>query len=238
MSTADDKRYYVLTLRGDLGPFDRATLAEKLHEGAVRPVDQVRNAFGRVQGTVAETLELRPQRPASSVQRPGEAPRSGPQRVADAPRAAPHRPDASRGGLRWLPVAVGAALLVLIVALALARRVPDRARDSVGPPAMAPKPLAMAPKPVQAAPPPAPVAQLVIRRAVYGVLSGSTADVTRIVAAAVREDKLSIRVNNAIFGDPVPGTAKKLKVTYLWCGEERSKTVEENDLLTILDQGR
>ena len=39
------------------------------------------------------------------------------------------------------------------------------------------------------------------------------------------------------FGDPVEGTVKKLTVDYTFDGKEKSKTVNENETLTITDKG-
>lgn len=221
-SGADDKRFYVLTLRGDLGPFDRATLAEKLQEGSIRPHDQVRNAFGRVQGTVAEALDLRRERTSAPARRPGEAARSG-----------PHRPaaGAARGGSRWLLPAIIVALLVVVAAFAVIGRSP--------PPELARPAVPMVPKPLPVSRPTAPATpQLVIRKAVYGAPAGPGADVTQTVAAAVQGGRLTIRAENSRFGDPALGKVKQLRVDYLWNGEERSRTVPEESVLTISDQGR
>ncbi|MEK7413319.1 MAG: hypothetical protein AAB263_08375, partial [Planctomycetota bacterium] len=48
------KSFFVLTLRGDRGPLDRAGVRELLRQGEARAEDQVRDIFGRQYGTVAD----------------------------------------------------------------------------------------------------------------------------------------------------------------------------------------
>ncbi|MBN8526989.1 MAG: hypothetical protein J0M02_16770 [Planctomycetes bacterium] len=96
------KTIYVVTLRGDRGPFSRADLAEALRAGEVGGQDQARSAFGRPLGTVDQVL-----RGPSSDRSPAERP--------PAPRVAPARRDGRRP---WLaPLLVGAALLAVVVAM-------------------------------------------------------------------------------------------------------------------------
>jgi hypothetical protein len=83
-----------------------------------------------------------------------------------------------------------------------------------------------------------PNAKLKIRSAFYGDLpDGAKVDVTDKVRAAVKNDTLSIEATNDNFGDPANGTAKKLKVDYTFNGVDKSKTVDENDTLTINEKG-
>jgi hypothetical protein len=84
-----------------------------------------------------------------------------------------------------------------------------------------------------------PVAsKLVIKKAVYGDLpDGGKTDVTEKVAAMVKDGALSVEATNENFGDPAEGVVKKLKVDYTFDGKEKSKTVDENETLTISNKG-
>ncbi|MEK7414926.1 MAG: hypothetical protein AAB263_16550 [Planctomycetota bacterium] len=53
------KSFFVLTLRGDRGPVDRTGVRELLRSGEARAEDQVRDIFGRSQGTVSSLLAAR-----------------------------------------------------------------------------------------------------------------------------------------------------------------------------------
>jgi hypothetical protein len=80
--------------------------------------------------------------------------------------------------------------------------------------------------------------KLIIRKAAYGDLpDGQKTDVTEKVADRVFDDALSVEATNTNFGDPAEGTVKKLKVDYTFDGKEKSKTVDENETLTISDKG-
>ncbi len=61
----------------------------------------------------------------------------------------------------------------------------------------------------------------------------NAADVTDRVAAEVQGNKLSITAGNDLFGDPVPGQVKRLRVDYLDGDEPKSKVVAENGTLEI-----
>ncbi len=75
---------------------------------------------------------------------------------------------------------------------------------------------------------------VVIQKAVYGDLpNGLSADVTNKVAEIVKAGSLSIGASNANFGDPAPGTAKRLLVDYTENGTPISKTARENEALTL-----
>lgn len=63
-------------------------------------------------------------------------------------------------------------------------------------------------------------------------------DVTGKVAAAVREDGLSLTPSFELFGDPLPGRAKKLQVTYALDGEARQTEVEDGRRLILQEAGR
>jgi hypothetical protein len=83
-----------------------------------------------------------------------------------------------------------------------------------------------------------PNAKLKIKKAVYGDLpDGNKTDVTEKVRAMVKGDTLSVAATNDNFGDPAEGVGKKLKVDYTFGGVEKSKTVDENETLTINDKG-
>lgn len=56
MSDGQARTFYVVTLHGQVGPFDLATLREQLAAGAFGAGDQVRSAFGRPLGSVQEML--------------------------------------------------------------------------------------------------------------------------------------------------------------------------------------
>ena len=80
--------------------------------------------------------------------------------------------------------------------------------------------------------------KLVIVKAVYGGFdSGPSADVTEKVKGMVKDGRLSVEVNPANLGDPAPGIGKKLIVDYTFGGRARSKTVFDNQTLTISKTG-
>jgi hypothetical protein len=84
----------------------------------------------------------------------------------------------------------------------------------------------------------APVAKLVIVKAVYGDLpDGAKTDVTEKVKGMVKDGALSVVASNDNFGDPAEGVVKKLKVDYTFEGKAKSKTVDEDETLTISDKG-
>ena len=81
--------------------------------------------------------------------------------------------------------------------------------------------------------------KLVIKKAFYGDLpDGAKTDVTEKVADLISGDGLSVEATNTNFGDPADGITKKLKVDYTFDGgKEQTKTVEENQTLTISEKG-
>jgi hypothetical protein len=80
--------------------------------------------------------------------------------------------------------------------------------------------------------------KLVIKKASYGDLpDGAKTDVTQKVSDRIKDDTLSIEATNDNFGDPAEGIVKKLKVDYTFDGKDKSKTVNENETLTISDKG-
>lgn len=50
------KSFFILTTHGEVGPVDRDGMRDLLREGRIQRGDQVRNAFGRMLGTVADQL--------------------------------------------------------------------------------------------------------------------------------------------------------------------------------------
>jgi hypothetical protein len=80
--------------------------------------------------------------------------------------------------------------------------------------------------------------KIVIVKAVYGDLpDGDKTDVTEKVAGKVSGNTLSVKASNDLFGDPANGVQKKLKVDYTFDGKAKSKTVDEDETLTISDSG-
>ena len=89
-----------------------------------------------------------------------------------------------------------------------------------------------------AVPPKTDVHKLVIVRAEYGDLpDGMKVDVTPMVAGMVKQDELSVDATNENFTDPSFGVFKKLRVDYTFNGTKKSKTVDENQTLTISSTG-
>jgi hypothetical protein len=80
--------------------------------------------------------------------------------------------------------------------------------------------------------------RLLVKKAVYGDLpDGSSTDVTASVAATIQDDQLTIAASNDNFGDPASGIVKKLRVDYTFDGKDHSRTVSENETLTISNAG-
>lgn len=76
--------------------------------------------------------------------------------------------------------------------------------------------------------------RLVIVKAEYGELpAGAKADVTQTVAAAVKDNALSIAATNELFGDPAVGVRKTLRVDFTFAGTAGSKAVFEGETLVI-----
>ena len=92
-------------------------------------------------------------------------------------------------------------------------------------------------EPSPAAPGPAP--QLVIVKAVYGNLpNGPQVDVTAKLAGMIRDNALSVEVSNDVFGDPAEGAGKKLRVDYTLGGVARSRTLAEDEVLSLPQEPR
>ncbi len=80
--------------------------------------------------------------------------------------------------------------------------------------------------------------RLFIRKAVYGDLANNKSDdVTEQVANLVRKNTLSLKADNETFGDPAPNVVKKLRIDYTFDGVKKSKTVAENETLTVSEKG-
>lgn len=65
------------------------------------------------------------------------------------------------------------------------------------------------------------------------VLADERTDVTKVVTAAVKENKLVIDASNGTFGDTAPGIPKKLRVEYRIGNEERESEVNEGERLEL-----
>jgi HEAT repeat protein len=73
---------------------------------------------------------------------------------------------------------------------------------------------------------------LTIKKAQYGA-GGQWADVTDRLAAAVRNNVLSIEASNGLAGDPAPNAVKELRLTYSLGGEEKTAVVPEGQTLQV-----
>ena len=81
---------------------------------------------------------------------------------------------------------------------------------------------------------------LVIKKAEYGIFNetpkgGPVAiDVTAKLAAAVKDGKIDVLINNKFAGcDPLGGTPKKFRVTCVFDGVEATETLSEHDRFTL-----
>lgn len=144
MPGAGARDYYIITSRGERGPVDRAGLRELLAGDEIDGEDQVRNAFGRPMGTVAQVLA----NPSDRHGSPGRV-HPPPQRThpeAPRPRAIP------LGGV------VAALLLVMAGAIWFATR---NSEEPLPPPEPAATPAVPAPaSAVPVSPPAAPIPEL------------------------------------------------------------------------------
>lgn len=75
--------------------------------------------------------------------------------------------------------------------------------------------------------------RVTIRKAVYGAAGGPSADVTKKVAAIVAGGASSVKASNSNFGDTAPGIVKQLQVEYTVDGVTQSKTIKENETMTL-----
>jgi putative heme-binding domain-containing protein len=67
----------------------------------------------------------------------------------------------------------------------------------------------------------------------FAIAAKDPTDVTAVVAAAVKDESLSIAAGNVLFGDTAPGVPKKLHLEYTVGGEKLSRDVPENGKLEI-----
>lgn len=80
---------------------------------------------------------------------------------------------------------------------------------------------------------PVPI-RVVVRKAVYGNLaSNKIVDVTQKVDGFLKDNILALTPSNDLFGDPAAGQMKQLRVDYTLDGAAKSKTGNENEVLTI-----
>lgn len=150
MADGNARTYYVLTPKGERGPLDRGELRDlaRLHE--IEPGHQVRNAFGRGLGTVAEILG---QRTATPAARPAVSGRSaGPAPRRRAPVA-----------LITLGVALAIIACLLIASLGGGATPPPRA-DPLPVPAPTPAPV-LTPTPAPSTAPPAAATPAAVQHA-------------------------------------------------------------------------
>jgi hypothetical protein len=78
--------------------------------------------------------------------------------------------------------------------------------------------------------------QLVIKKAEYGG-QDRWLEVTGKVAARVANDGIAITPDFTWLGDPLPGQAKRLKLTYSWGGEEKSAEIADNKSFVLRNGG-
>lgn len=125
------RTFFVLTLRGERGPVDRAGLRALLQQGEVSAEDQVRNAFGRPLGLVKEVLATRA---TASIRQPAPS---------------PPPVDPARTGLPVVPIIIAVVVAAAVVIYLFA-----------GSSGASPAPVLTPPVPVPAAPvaTPSPVA--------------------------------------------------------------------------------
>lgn len=80
--------------------------------------------------------------------------------------------------------------------------------------------------------------RLAIRRATYGDEDGaSVADVTATLAGYLRDNSLTVAVNNnTLHGDPARNRVKVLRVAYEYQGKARTREVRENETLVLPEE--
>lgn len=79
---------------------------------------------------------------------------------------------------------------------------------------------------------------IVIKGARYEAEDGRGANVTEQVSQMIREGQYEIPATNGLFGDPVVNVVKRLRIDYVLNGKAISKTVAENETLTLLELPR
>ncbi len=84
------------------------------------------------------------------------------------------------------------------------------------------------------------LASLVIRRATYEAVEHSAvADVTKALARQVKNNQLSVEVNNKSLGvDPAQNVVKRLRVEYELGGKSMTKEIGENQTLVLPDDAK
>ena len=103
------RKYYIVTLRGERGPVDRAELKDLVRDGGALLGDQVRTATGRPVGTVAEILAQ--VRVKDTAELTAQVPED---EAPPAPRGANRRPAAgNHQQTLWLAIAGLAAVAVI-----------------------------------------------------------------------------------------------------------------------------
>jgi regulation of enolase protein 1 (concanavalin A-like superfamily) len=80
MSSSEARLYFVMTVKGDLGPYSKQELRVQLRERSFAATDRVRNAFGRplgsvseVLGNVSQTIQAPPSPTPASSRRPAKS---------------------------------------------------------------------------------------------------------------------------------------------------------------------
>ncbi len=73
---------------------------------------------------------------------------------------------------------------------------------------------------------------LKILSARYGA-KGKWVDVTEILNSKIKDGRLSVMASNDLAGDPIFMTEKELKIEYLVGDRKRSKTVNEDKMVTL-----
>lgn len=88
---------------------------------------------------------------------------------------------------------------------------------------------------------PGPAHDLVVKQAIYGVLTTDVPDcmdLTEAVRGAVRDNKLTLVANNALAGrDPAANIVKQMRVDYTIGGQDLTVTVDENATVTLPREG-
>lgn len=75
---------------------------------------------------------------------------------------------------------------------------------------------------------------LAIHNATYGVDGGPNTDVTNILRRAIKDNRISLKVNNKTMGrDPANGIPKQLRVRYSYGDQTRDVMLDENEQLRI-----
>lgn len=131
MPPSEARLYFVVTVKGDLGPFSKQELREQLRAHTFASADRVRNAFGRPLGSVNEVL--------------GNASQTMNQPQAAAAPVSQRRP--AKNGPPWPVIAVAGAIIVILLLLWLGSGSSAPA-ETIQP--ANPSPPATQPAPVQA----------------------------------------------------------------------------------------